>query len=156
MPYYVDAYMEHLYETHKTKYNIAEVKNRDDLREFQNGMYRDYLECLGGIPEKRPLEVKALEEVQRDGFKRIKIEYSADENFRAPAYILVPDKPKRKNAAVIALTGHGYGVRDIVGLTEDFKEKPAEGDQGYQKNFAVELAKRGQFLFYADNAAFNV
>ncbi|MCL2099177.1 MAG: alpha/beta hydrolase family protein [Oscillospiraceae bacterium] len=143
MPYCVDGYMEHLYKTHRKKYDIDKIKNKEDLHDFQNGLYGDYLDCLGGMPEKRPLDIKTLEEVQRDGFTRVKIEYTADQNFRAPAYILVPDSIKTKNAAVIALTGHGYGAADIVGLTEKFEEKPADGDPGYQKNFAVELVKRG-------------
>jgi dienelactone hydrolase len=143
MSYNVDSYMEHLYQANKSKYNIDEVKNGKDLQDLHDGMYGDYLNSLGKMPENRPLDVKVLEEIQRDGFKRLKIEYTVDENFRAPAYILVPDNAKAKNAAVVALTGHGYGVADIVGLTQDFKEKPAEGDQGYQKNFAVELVKRG-------------
>jgi dienelactone hydrolase len=105
-------------------------------------MYGEYLSCLGEMPQSRPLDVKIVDEVQRDGYKRLKIEYTADENFRAPAYILVPDKIE-KNAAVVALAGHGYGVADIVGLTEHGHEKPDGGDPGYQKNFAVELVKRG-------------
>lgn len=141
MSYYVDNYMEHLYRTNKNRFNIDEVKNEQDLLKFHNGMYGGYLSCLGEMPQNCPLDVKILSEVQRDGFKRIKIEYTADENFRVPAYILVPDNVKSKNAAVIALTGHGYGVADIVGLTENDEEK--NGDPGYQKNFAIELVKRG-------------
>ena len=141
MSYNVDGYMEYLYKNNKAKYNIDAIKNEGDLQEFRDGMYGDYLECLGGMPDELPLDAEIIEEVQRDGFKRIKIVYNFDKEFRAPAYILVPDKLAGKNAAVVALTGHGYGVADIVGLTENFEEKT--GDPGYQKNFAVELAKRG-------------
>jgi len=139
--YYVDNYMEHLYRAHKAEFNIDKVSNEKDLQSLQSGMYGEYLACLGEMPQSKPLDVKILEEVRRDGFKRLKIEYTADENFKAPAYILVPDNAAAKNAAVIALTGHGYGVADIVGLTEHGHEK--DGDPGYQKNFAVELVKRG-------------
>jgi dienelactone hydrolase len=143
MSYNVDSYMEHLYRANRTKFNIDAVKNEKDLQDFHSGMYGEYLNCLGDMPKSRPLDVKILSEVQRDGFKRIRIEYAVDENFKAPAYILVPDNLKTANAAVIALTGHGYGVADIVGLTENGEEKPEGGDIGYQKNFAVELVKRG-------------
>ena len=145
MSYHVDNYMEHLYKTNKPAFNIDTITNQKDLQIFNDGMYNAYMSCLGELPKKQPLDVKILSEVQLDGYKRIKIEYTADENFKAPAYILIPDSAKnnKKNTAVIALTGHGYGVADIVGLTEHGHEKPVGGDPGYQKNFAVELARRG-------------
>ena len=143
MSYYVDGYMEHLYKTNKPKFDIDMIQNEKDLREFSHGMYKNYMDCLGELPKSLPLDAAVLYEKQCDGYKRIKIEYTADENFRAPAYILVPDNVKAGNPAVIALTGHGYGVADIVGLTENGDEKPVGGDPGYQKNFAVELVKKG-------------
>jgi len=143
MSYYVDNYMEHLYRTHKTKFNIDNIQSEKDFQSFHSGMYDNYAYCLGEMPKNLPLDAVVLSEAQRDGYKRLKIEYTVDENFRAPAYILVPDNAKAKNAAVIALTGHGYGVADIVGLTEHGEDKPEGSDPGYQKNFAVELAKRG-------------
>jgi len=137
--------MEHLYQTNKIKFNIDEVRDEKGLRKFSAGMYDAYASCLGELPKNIPLDVKVLSETQRDGYKRLKIEYTVDENFKAPAYILIPDNinSNAANAAVIALTGHGYGVADIVGLTENGEEKPEDGDPGYQKNFAVELVKRG-------------
>jgi dienelactone hydrolase len=135
--------MEHLYKTNQSKFNIDTIKDEKDFQSFKTGMYDAYMDCLGELPQKLPLDVKIVSEVQRDGFKRLKIEYTADENLRAPAYILIPDEIKEKNAAVIALTGHAYGVADIVGLTENGEEKPEGGDPGYQKNFAIELVKKG-------------
>ncbi|MCL1859633.1 MAG: alpha/beta hydrolase family protein [Oscillospiraceae bacterium] len=143
MSYYVDGYMEHLYKTNKAKFDIDEIQNENDLQKFSVDMYKDYTECLGELPKNCSLDATVLSEVQCDGYKRIKIEYTVDENFKAPAYILVPDNTKSINAAVIALTGHGYGVADIVGLTENGEEKPEGGDPGYQKNFAIELVKKG-------------
>ena len=141
--YQVDNYMEHLYQSNQAKYNIDEIQNEQDLQKFSHGMYEDYIKCLGEMPKNFPLDAAVLSEIQCDGYKRIKIEYTVDENLKAPAYILIPDNIKSVNAAVIALTGHGYGVADIVGLTESGEEKPNDGDPGYQKNFAVELVKRG-------------
>jgi len=143
MSYFVDNYMEHLYRANQTKFNIDTIKDEKDFQSFYNGMYDAYIKCLGELPQNLPLDATVLSEVRRDGFRRFKIEYAADENFRAPAYILVPDRVTEKTAAVIALTGHGYGVADIVGLTEHGEEKPDGGDPGYQKNFAIELVKKG-------------
>ena len=144
MNYYVDDYMEYLYQTNETKFNIDKVKNGQDFENFYSGMYGAFKSCLGEMPPSHPLDVKILSEVKCAGYRRLKIEYTVDEKFRAPSYILVPDNAKANNAAVIALTGHGYGVADIVGLTEHgYHEKDINADPGYQKNFAVELAQRG-------------
>ena len=147
MSYYVDNYMESLYKTNQAgfKFNIDDIQNVQDFQDFYSEMYEAYVSCLGEMPQDLPLDVKILSETQCDGYKRLKIEYTADRDFTAPAYILVPDNAKdsKNNAAVIALAGHGYGVADIVGLTENGEEKQVGSDIGYQKNFAVELVKRG-------------
>lgn len=143
MSYNVDKYMEHLYQSNTAKFNIDNIQNEKDLEGFHIDMYDEYMSSIGKMPQNCPLDITVLYEVQRDGYKRLKIEYTVDENFRAPAYILIPDNATDKNAAVIALTGHGYGVGDIVGLTEDGSDKPEGMDIGYQKNFAIELVKRG-------------
>ena len=143
MSYYVDNYMESLYKKNQIKYDINEIHNDNYLYDFTVGMHKEFVKCLGEMPKSLPLDVVVLKETQCKGYKRLKIEYTVDENLRAPAYILIPDNIKKENAAVIALAGHGYGVADIVGLTENGEEKPEGGDPGYQKNFAVELVKRG-------------
>ena len=141
MGYYVDNYMEHLYKTNKTRFNIDEIQNDKDLQTFYAGMHKAYKSCLGAMPKSVPLDAVILSEKQCDGYKRLKIEYSAAENLRAPAYILVPDAPR--GAGVVALAGHGYGVADIVGLKANGEEREPGEDPGYHKDFAVEIAKRG-------------
>jgi hypothetical protein len=46
-----------------------------------------------------------------------------------------------KRPCVLALHGHGYGVKDIVGLWEDGSERLSP--DGYHRDFAVALAERG-------------
>ena len=143
MSYHVDNYMNHLYKSNQPKFNIDKIQNEKDFQDFYSGMYDAFVSCLGEMPKNLPLDAVVVSETQCDGYKRLKIEYVVDENFKAPAYILVPDNAQKKNPAVIALTGHAYGVGDIVNLDENGKEKQPGSDPGYQKNFAVELVKRG-------------
>ena len=58
-----------------------------------------------------------------------------------PLYVLVPKGLTGPAPCVLALHGHGYGVRDIVGLWEDGSER-WEAD-GYHKDFGCALAERG-------------
>ncbi len=42
---------------------------------------------------------------------------------------------------VLAFHGHGYGVKDIVGIWEDGTDR--DGVDGIYKDFALELCKQG-------------
>lgn len=58
-------------------------------------------------------------------------------------YILEPKHTKEKTNGVVALCGHGYGVRQILNISKKGNKKHFNYFDNYQKNFAVELAKRG-------------
>ena len=58
-------------------------------------------------------------------------------------YVLVPVNLKKPAPAVVALCGHGYGVRQILNISKKGGKKRFNYFDNYQKNFAAELAKRG-------------
>ena len=58
-------------------------------------------------------------------------------------YVLTPKNIKKPAPGVVALCGHGYGVRQILNISKRGKKKKLNYIDNYQKNFAVELAKRG-------------
>lgn len=58
-------------------------------------------------------------------------------------YILTPKNLNKKASGVVALCGHGYGVRQILNISKRGNKKFLNYIDNYQKNFAVELAKRG-------------
>lgn len=58
-------------------------------------------------------------------------------------YILEPKNTKCKTGGVVALCGHGYGVRQILGISKKGNKKHFNYIDNYQNNFAVEMAKRG-------------
>ncbi|MFC4401811.1 dienelactone hydrolase family protein [Gracilibacillus xinjiangensis] len=60
-------------------------------------------------------------------------------------YILTPNKEAQSYPSVLALHGHGYGVKEIVGLKENGEED--EGSEGIHQHFAVKLVKRGLKVF---------
>ena len=139
----VDNYMEHLYQKHQAKFNIDSISSEKELSDWQADLRKEYAACLGAMPNSSLLDVVISEDkyFEREGFRRLKIEYTFDDALRAPAYVLVPDKPN--GAGVIALHGHGYGVRDIVGVRASGEEREIDEDPGYHKDFALELVKRG-------------
>ena len=58
-------------------------------------------------------------------------------------YVLVPKKLRENPSGVVALCGHGYGVRQILNISKRGNKKRFNYFDNYQKNFAQELAKRG-------------
>lgn len=65
------------------------------------------------------------------------------ENLHMAVYFLVPKNVRQNAPGVVALCGHGYGVRQILNITKSGKKKHIRYLDNYQKNFAVELVKRG-------------
>lgn len=58
-------------------------------------------------------------------------------------YILTPKNIKKTVPGVVALCGHGYGVRHILNISKNGRKKLIPYLDNYQKNFAVELAEKG-------------
>lgn len=84
---------------------------------------------------------KLLESVDKGDYVRDKILIRTAEDTTMPVYMLLPKDAPRPMPVVLALHGHGYGVKDIVGLWEDGKER--DTPDGYHKDFAVALCRRG-------------
>ncbi len=82
-----------------------------------------------------------VESVDCGNYIREKILLQPSPNILLPVYLLIPKHINAPAATVIAFHGHGYGVKDIVGLWEDGSERSRV--DGYQKDFAVELCKNG-------------
>jgi len=94
--------------------------------------------------------VRTLETVDRGEYLRKKILIHTSTHDRMPVYLLVPKNATGPLPCVLALHGHGYGVRDIVGLFQDGAERYEP--EGYHADFACELVKRG-FLVAAPEIA---
>lgn len=82
-----------------------------------------------------------IETVDKGDYVREKLLIQIDHQVSMPVYLLIPKHAPRPLPVVLAFHGHGYGVKDIVGLWEDGEERQAP--DGYQKDFAVELCRAG-------------
>ena len=65
------------------------------------------------------------------------------EGLESAVFILKPKDIKGTAPATVALCGHGYGVRQILGISKKGNKKHLPYIDNYQKNFAAELARRG-------------
>jgi dienelactone hydrolase len=99
-------------------------------------------ECLGFLDTPRvDPRPRTIERVDRGAYIHHKIVIRTSMHSELPLYLLVPKGIAGRRACVMALHGHGYGVKDIVGLWEDGSER-REPD-GYHRDFACQLAERG-------------
>ncbi len=89
-------------------------------------------------PDEPPV---VLERVQCQGYVRERVEWTTMDGMRMPVYVLIPDGVTEPRPGVVAIHGHGYGSREIVGLEPDGAERGAE--PGLHKDFAVALVKQG-------------
>lgn len=88
-----------------------------------------------------PVEAISEETVDRGSYVRERVVLRTWPDATLPLYMLVPKGLTGPAPCVLALHGHGYGARDIVGLWEDGSER-WEPD-GYHKDFGCQLAERG-------------
>ncbi|WP_254847648.1 alpha/beta hydrolase family protein [Paenibacillus odorifer] len=113
------------------------------FQQWRDELSAAFTKRLGGFPEiAEELQPVLLERTVCSGYTRERIEITTYEGLRMPLYLLIPDQPfSTPVSAVLAIHGHGYGSREIVGLNPDGSDR--QGDPGLHKDFAVSLVKQG-------------
>jgi len=84
---------------------------------------------------------RRIERVDKGDYVREKVVIRVGEHAVMPVYLLLPKGVSGPVPTVVAFHGHGYGVKDIVGLWEDGQERDVP--DGYHKDFGVALCRRG-------------
>ena len=84
---------------------------------------------------------RRIEVVDKGDYLREKILLRTGPHAQMPVYLLLPKGAEGPLPSVVAFHGHGYGVKDIVGLWEDGGERDVP--DGYHKDFGVALCRAG-------------
>ena len=143
-PYSPDEFMKGLYgKLYSDPYAEAKTKEEalavgKEIREKAKSIFST--DILGGGNYKLEKVGNALEYKE---YSLQKYSFELCENLETAVYLLMPKKINATTPAVVALCGHGYGVRQILGISKSGNKKHIRYLDNYQKNFAVELAKRG-------------
>ena len=147
-----DKYLESLYESTKPKFNF-DVRHMDEYIRWRDGLREAFARVLGEFPKiKVELNPKIIEEREYPDYLLQRVVYDSDENLPVPAYVLKPKQSAEKLPAIVACHGHGYGSKEIVGLNPDGTDN--HSNPSYQKNFALELVKRGFLVIVPDLLGF--
>ncbi len=127
--------------------------NRSEAEAWKAACRPVLAQALGFLDSPRvDLQPETIEEIDRGDFIRRKVVIRTSPYARMPVYLLIPKGNPGPRPVVIAYHGHGYGVKDIVGLWEDGTERYAP--DGYHKDFAVALCRRGFFVAAPEIACF--
>jgi dienelactone hydrolase len=118
----------------------------DDWMEWQSALRARFMERLGGFEiAADPFSPVQLEERKvYPGYYLERVEIGTFDGLRMPMYVLGPAEGSKPSAVAIAVHGHGYGSREIVGLLPDGSDN--KGDSGIHRNYGIELAKRGMLV----------
>ncbi len=147
--YSPDEFMSGLYEKFRAKpyENITTPQEALNVGEEIKAKAREIfaIEIICSLTEKTELREngKALE---YDDYILKKYSLKICDGLTSAVYVLVPKKIPEKAKGVVALCGHGYGVRQILNISKRGNKKHFNYVDNYQKNFAVELAKRGNVV----------
>ncbi|AZN43281.1 dienelactone hydrolase family protein [Paenibacillus albus] len=136
-----DSYLESFYNQVQPSERFA-AGTQEEWQAWRDRLRSRFVELLGGFPgEAAELQPELLESVDCGSYTRQRIQLQTYSGLFMPVYVLVPKSYQAGDGAVIALHGHGYGSKDIVGLNEDGTTRT--GDPGYEKDFAVQLVEQG-------------
>ncbi len=145
-PYSPDLFMKNLYgEIYKSPFEKAE--SAEDVLKIGGEIKRKAEEifALEKIPHKTS-EFKLVPVGKEIDFPKYTMQkYSVEicRNLNSLIYILTPKNIRKPAPGVVALCGHGYGVRHILKISKHGRKKVFNYFDNYQKNFACELAERG-------------
>lgn len=130
-----------LYQPEKAPLRFA-ARTLEEARAWQEKVRPAFRQALGftDLPEVNP-EPVTLETVDKGDYVREKVLMRTSPWTLMPVYILKPKGQQGPLPVVVAFHGHGYGVKDVVGLWEDGAERNTP--DGYHKDFAVALCRRG-------------
>lgn len=97
---------------------------------------------------------RTVDRKKHPGYVREKVVLRSDPYTAIPTYVLVPEEFEEPLPAVVAMHGHGYGKDDLVGIWEDGTDRVDPLSRGYQKDFALELVKRGLLVIVPEQSGF--
>ncbi len=147
-----DIYFRELYENRPFPF---EGKTADEIKIAAEEI-REKAKNVFGI-EKIPCKTEILAPVtlyteKRKGYEIKALSVEICKNLNMLCYLLIPEK--KNGFGVVAVCGHGYGVRQILRQGKNGKYRKINFFDNYQKNFAEALVLRGNTVIAFEPVAF--
>lgn len=147
-----DLFFRELYESRAFPF---ENKNADEIKIISADIKKraEEIFAVGKIPgREETLSFEVISEEKRKSYEIKTLCVRLCKNLDMLCYLLTPEKPH--GVGVVAVPGHGYGVRQIIRQSKNGKYRKINFLDNYQKNFAEELALRGNTVIAFEPVAF--
>ncbi len=132
-----------------------DAKDLSEWKAWHLGFREKLAELIGlDFFERSEISPQTVDRKQYPGYVREKVVLRSDPYTSIPAYVLIPEKREKPLPAAVAMHGHGYGKDDLVGIWEDGTDRIDPSSRGYQKDFALELVKRGLLVIVPEQSGF--
>lgn len=132
--------------------NHPDRSSYSNIIEQQTQLRNILPQLIGTFATQDDHSITLLETVDCGTYIRKRIECSASPYSYFAAYVLIPKQITAPAPAVIAVHGHGYGSREIVGLLPD--GKPDLDTPGIHQHYAIQLVNRGLITIAPDVIGF--
>ncbi|MFH0071271.1 dienelactone hydrolase, partial [Peribacillus sp. NPDC056705] len=150
----MDRFLEKLYDS--TDHCRGSLSGLRDVQERTRVIRRQLEGALGdfGFAHRQPdHHGEQIEHTVLEDYTRERMIFQLGDELSVPVYVLTPRQhPGGPLPAVLALHGHGYGSKEIVGLAPD--GSPDSAVPGIHQHFAVQLVRRGMKVFAPELAGF--
>ncbi len=123
-----------------------------DALAWQAELRAKLVELLGGFPARSPLAARTLNVRQFPSYTREQFVFESRPGVTVWGYLLLPANAKKPCAPVVCVPGHGRGVDDIVGIDAKGRDRP--DPEGYQHDFAIQVAEHGMAAVAIEPMAF--
>lgn len=153
MDFSMDSYLEKLYHSITPRFQPP-FDNLSAWEPWREALIARFRSALGTFPKRGISKAQVLASQVCDGYTRRFVVLNGDSDLPIPAYELVPEGIEGKAPAIVALHGHGYGARAIVGLTPQGNMR--QGPPDYQKDFALSLCQKGFVVIVPELAGFGL
>ena len=123
-----------------------------DFEAYKAQVKEKYIELLGIMPEKVPVNVSVEYSVNKGEYTDIRFIFDSEKYAKVPCHLWIPNDKKEKHSVVICLQGHSSGMHISMG-------KPIyEGDEasisGGDRDFARQIIKEGYAALVLEQRAF--
>jgi dienelactone hydrolase len=123
-------------------------------KRWQQRARKALVDRLGGFPATRaPLNAEVLESKDFGSYRRERIVFDTRRNLSAIGYLLLPKEVARPLPVVVCFSGHGRGLQDILGISDE-GTPTAERGAGYSKQYAMQCVDHGYATFAVEQLAF--
>ncbi|MHA6482402.1 alpha/beta hydrolase [Paenibacillus sp. strain BS8-2] len=121
------------------------IENAEEWNRKQVGIRRVWLNYIGELPEREPVNLRILSRSEQPGHTRLHVSYDSAYNDTITAYLLIPD------AALFPRPSGGYpAVMGLHPTTEEGKEDIATEEGRPNRQYGWELVQRGYVVLAPD------